>query len=228
MSKLRDTIAAAPWAAGLSPAQRLRVESETFSRTIPKGGFVCRRGQPADHWIVVVDGLVKLSSVSPSGKPTTFTAVPAGGWFGEGSLLKDEPRRYDATALRDSVAGYMPRPTFHSLLDENLAFARFLLVQLNERLGQFIGMVESERILGPDARVAHCLAGLYNPTLYPGMGGVLEISQEEIAHLAGLSRQTVNHALKVLEERAIVRVSYRGIAILKLEELARYQSADAR
>jgi hypothetical protein len=62
----------------------------------------------------------------------------------------------------------MPRATFEWLLDTDIDFNRFLLMQLNERLGQFIAMVEYERLLEPDARVARSLAALFNPVLYPG------------------------------------------------------------
>ena len=49
----------------------------------------------------MIDGLVKMANVSADGKAMSFTGIGTGGWFGEGSLLKDEPRRYDIVALRD-------------------------------------------------------------------------------------------------------------------------------
>ncbi len=195
---------------------------ETVERKVAKGGYVCRKGEPGEQWIGVVDGLVKLTGVSPNGKETTFTGVTSSGWFGEGTLLKNEHRRYDVVALRDSQIAYMPRSTFMWLLDNSIEFNRFLLKQLNERLGQFIGIVEYDRLLGPDARVARCLVSLYNPTLYPGTGPLLAISQEEIGHLAGLSRQRVNHALQLMEKQSLVRTEYGGITVLDLEGLAQF------
>ncbi len=195
---------------------------ETVERKVAKGGYVCRKGEPGEQWIGVVDGLVKLTGVSPNGKETTFTGVTSSGWFGEGTLLKNEHRRYDVVALRDSQIAYMPRSTFMWLLDNSIEFNRFLLKQLNERLGQFIGIVEYDRLLGPDARVARCLVSFYNPTLYPGTGPLLAISQEEIGHLAGLSRQRVNHALQLMEKQSLVRTEYGGITVLDLEGLAQF------
>jgi CRP-like cAMP-binding protein len=109
----------------------------------------------------VIEGLVKVTSASREGKTVSFTGIPAGGWFGEGSLLKNEPRRYDAVALRNSVVAYMPRDTFTLLLDSSVAFNRLLLIQLNERLGQFIAMVEHDRLPGPEGRLATELAALF-------------------------------------------------------------------
>jgi DNA-binding GntR family transcriptional regulator len=92
-------------------------------------------------------------------------------------------------------------------------------MQLNERLAQFIAMVEIQRLLEPDARVARSVAALFNPVLYPAMGPDVQISQEEIGYLAGVSRQRVNQALHVLESSGLLKVEYGGIRILDLEGL---------
>ena len=154
--------------------------------------------------------------VSPEGKMVTYTGVTAAGWFGEGSLLKSELRRYDGVALRDTRMAAMPRQTFHWLLSNSIPFNRFILDQLNERLAQMIALVDSDRMRDPEARVAQCLASLYNPQLYPGTDSHLQISQEEIGHLSGLSRQRVNHALHVLQEAELLRVEHVGITIRDL------------
>ena len=73
-------------------------------------------------------------------------------------------RHLGAAQLRNRLSA--ARNVFR-LLDTYLTFNRFLIVQLNERLGQFISLVEGERLLEPDARVARCLANLFNPVLYP-------------------------------------------------------------
>ena len=222
METLADLLRASLWSRNLSPSQLERVEAETLVRDLPVGVPVCRKGEPVEHWIGLVDGLVKMTSVTPDGKTTTFTGVTSGGWFGEGSLLKDAIRKYDVVTLRDSRVAYMPRATFAWLLDTDIGFNRFLLMQLNERLGQFIAMVEYERLLGPDARVARALAGLYNPVLYPEQLTDVQLSQEELGYLSGVSRQRVNQALQVLEKAGLVKVEYGHISILDLEGLRRF------
>ncbi len=212
----------ANWAKALSDEDYARARSGITLRRITAGGFVCRKGEPVDHWFGVLDGLVKLSSDWVTGKTATLTGVPAGGWFGEGSIMKTEPRRFDAVALRDSCVAFMRRETFHWLLDNSISFNRFLLAQLNERLGQFIGLLESERLLDTDTRVARCLTALYNPVLYPGLASKLAISQEEIGYLAGVSRQRVNKSLKVLEDAGFIAVEYGGLEILDLDGLRRF------
>jgi CRP/FNR family transcriptional regulator, cyclic AMP receptor protein len=224
MNAFATMLRAAPWASTLAPADLARVEAETLLRVCPAGALVCRKGEAVEAWVGIVDGLVKMANVSADGKPTSFVGVGSGGWFGEGSLLKDEPRRYDIVALRESTVAYMPKSTFMWLLDTSMPFNRFLITQLNERLGQFIGMVEHDRLLGPEARLAHCLASMFNPVLYPGVRPSVPLSQEEIAQLAGLSRQRANQALQRLEQAGLVRIDYGGITVRDLAGLRRYEN----
>ena len=219
MNSLDSLLAGSSWMRSLDAAQQGRVRAEIVERAVPAEAFVCQKGEAVEAWIGVIDGLVKISSVSLDGKAVSFTGVPSGGWFGEGSLLKPEPRRYDGVALRDSRIAYMPRRTFQWLLDTSIEFNRFLLLQSNERLGQFIGALEHERLLGPEARVARCLAQLFNRLLYPRADNQLEISQREVGFLTGLSRQRVNQALKSLQERNLLRVEYGRIVVLELDGL---------
>jgi CRP-like cAMP-binding protein len=163
-----------------------------------------------------------MASHWTTGKTTSLTGISSGGWFGEGSLLKKEPRRYDVMAIRETRVAFMNRSTFYWLMDHSIPFNRYLIAQINERLGQFIGMIENERMLDTDARIARGLAALFNPVLYPGTNRLLQISQEELGYLAGVSRQRANQALKVLEDAGLVRSEYGGINVLDLEGLRRF------
>lgn len=222
MQSVEELLARSIWARELKPEQMERIRAELVEREFPAGATVCRKGERADVWIGVVDGLVKLHCINASGKSVTFAGISAGSWFGEGSVLKQEIRKYDIMALRDSRIAFMPEATFRWLLDTSLPFNRFLLTQLNERLGYFMGMIEHERLLDPDARVARALASLFNPYLNPAAGDRVQISQEELGYLAGASRQRVNQALRVLEQAALVRVEYGLITVIDIAGLRKF------
>jgi CRP-like cAMP-binding protein len=160
-----------------------------------------------------------MSTDNAQGQTMTFTGMPPGGWFGEGTALKRESYRYNIQALRRSVVAGLPVDTFHWLLDHSIGFNRFVMNQLNERLAQFIAAREIDRMNNPDLRVARSLAALFNPILYPGVGEVLRITQQELGYLVGLSRQRVNEALAALEAQSTIRVEYGGLRILDLEAL---------
>jgi CRP-like cAMP-binding protein len=210
------------WAPTLSLGDFARTCEGTYERLVAAGGFVCRKGEPVDHWFGVIDGLAKMSSDWATGKTASYTGIAAGGWFGEGSMLKSEPRRYDVIALRDTRVACMRRETFHWLLDHSIAFNRFIINQINERLGLFIGLLESERLADTDARVARAIAALFHPVLQPGIESRIAISQEEIGYLAGVSRQRVNRTMKTLEKSGFLVAKYGGVTVLDLDGLRRF------
>ncbi len=210
---------AIPWLRLLKPDERQRAVDDLRISEAQIGEFVCRMGRPVTYWFGVVDGLLKMSTENAEGQTMTFTGVPPGGWFGEGTALKREVYRYHIQPLRKSLVAGLHVDTFHWLLDHSIGFNRFVMNQLNERLGQFIAMREIDRLNNPDIRVARSLASLFNPALYPGVGEVLRITQQELAYLVGLSRQRVNEALTTLAEQGSIRVEYGGLRILDLPAL---------
>jgi len=212
-------VAAIPWMAVLNDAQRARALSEIKVGDALAGDYVCRTGRHVTYWFGVVDGLLKMSSDTFEGHSMTFTGVPPGGWFGEGTALKREPYKYNIQALRKSIVAGLPVDTFHWLLDQSIGFNQFVMNQINERLGQFIAAREIDRMANPDLRVARSLAALFHPVLYPGVGEVLRITQQELAYLVGLSRQRVNEALRALQSQGMIRVEYGGLRVLNLDDL---------
>jgi CRP-like cAMP-binding protein len=214
-----DELAGIPWLPQLLPVERERAIAALLVGDARAGDYVCRIGRPVTYWFGVVEGLLKMSNDSVDGGTMTFAGLPPGGWFGEGTAVKREPYRYNVQALRKSVVAGLPIDTFHWLLDHSIGFNRFVMHQLNERLGQFIAAREIDRLNNPDARVARSLAALFNSALYPGVGEVLRITQQELAYLVGLSRQRVNEALTALEAQGTIRVEYGGLRVLNLAAL---------
>ena len=212
-------LATIPWIHLLTPQERQRAEEDLKVTEASAGDYLCRTGRPVTYWFGVVEGLLKMSSDNAEGKTMTFTGVPPGGWFGEGTALKRETYRYNIQALRKSTVAGLHVDTFHWLLDHSIGFNRFVMKQLNERLGQFIAAREIDRMTNPDIRVARSLASLFNPVLYPGVGAVLRITQQELAYLVGLSRQRVNEALTNLANQGCIRVEYGGLRVLDLQAL---------
>jgi CRP-like cAMP-binding protein len=210
-----------PWLGLLRNDERQQIEPQLVVSDPQPGDYVCRVGRPVTYWFGVISGLLKMSNDDARGQTMTFLGIPPGGWFGEGTVLKRESYRYNIQPLRPSVVAGLPADTFHWLVDHSLGFNRFIMHQLNERLGQFIAAREADRLNNPESRVARSLAGLFNPVLYPGVGDVLRITQQELAYLAGLSRQRVNEALQALQTMRLIEVTYGGVRILDLDGLRR-------
>jgi CRP/FNR family transcriptional regulator, cyclic AMP receptor protein len=212
----------APWSRALNEREVDVARGGIVERSYAQNELIFVRGDHFDYWTGVVSGLVRMGTVSRGGKATSFTGLRAGAWFGEGTVLKKEPRRYDIVALRDSRVALMDQSTFFWLYENSAAFNRFLVTQLNERLGQFIAFVEYGRTLDATARLARSIASLFNPILYPDLNRHLEITQEEIGALSGISRQNANQCLKRLEKEGLLRLEYGGVTVIDLERLHSY------
>lgn len=222
MAELNDLLAVSAWWPELEPDQQARVRRMIRVCDVAAGGVVVDCGEPVTSWIGVIDGLVHLCNTDSRGKTVALAGIVRGGWFGEGSMLKDEPRRFQALAMRDCRIAHMPRETFLWLLDTSIPFNRFVILQLNERLAYFIGALESQRLHSPEGRLARCIAQLFNPQLYPAADRELRFTQQELGLLSGLSRQRVNQALKVLEQAGLIEVRYGAVSVVSVEGLLRF------
>jgi CRP-like cAMP-binding protein len=152
----------------------------------------------------------------------TFESEPSGAWFGEGSVLKGELRPYSVVALRFSTVVLVPRDTFLWLLDESRPFSRWVIDQLNARLGHYLALIESVRFHNSTARVAYCLSELFNPQLFPSTNPEITLSQEEVGKLSGLSRQNISRALHELEAANLLHMRYGAIEIIDLKGLQNF------
>lgn len=198
-----------PWFAQLTDEARQRVSGEVFVLKGGKGDVLLHAGEEVKGWYAVLTGLVKLQSQSAQGRRQGFLGIPGGEWFGEGSVMKREPRRYDVIALRESELLCLPRALFAELRATSLPFNQALVETLNMRLGQAMAIIETMRLRTPDQRVAMYLGR----QLWHGPRQ-LGLSQEELGLLAALSRQTVNRVLNDFERAKLVSLEQGRIEIL--------------
>lgn len=212
------------WGAALDLEQAERVAESLRFRVVPRGDLVCHAGSPVQYWKGVVDGLVKMSLVSPDGRASTLTGLATGAWFGEGPVMRDERWDFDGVAMRDTRMALVPRSTFQWLLDASASFNDYILGQLSERLAQFLAVIEAERLETPETRVARCLAWLFNPVLYPGVGQRLELTQQEIGYLSGATRQRVNRALQAMEAAGLLVCEYGAVRVLDPQGLRDFRA----
>ncbi|GHC95493.1 Crp/Fnr family transcriptional regulator [Pseudorhodoferax aquiterrae] len=223
-AELAAFFARCSWPRALTQAERDLAFEALYVRRHEAHSYVCQRDEIADSWVGVMEGFLSVQDTTLEGKLVMYTGVAPGGWFGEGSLLKPEQRKYEAMATRPTVTVHLPRKTFGWLLEHSIPFNHFMLSHLNERLGQFIAMVKFDRLLEPTARAARGIAGLFHPVLYPNTDATLRINQEELGWLVGVSRQRVNTALTELEAAGLIRRGYGHLVVMDRQGLSRYPS----
>lgn len=225
---LHEMLEKSTWGRKLSAAELQRVLAEAREREVPAGQAIVRVGEMAEHWVGLISGLGKMSVSSADGRETTLISTAAGGWFGEGTLIKRARWQYDAIAMRDSRIALLPRDTFEWLRDTSIPFNHYLQQLMSARMGSFIALLSQDRLLDSSARVARCLAGLFNPELYPEPGRYIDLRQSELGQLAGVSRQRANIALQALEAAGLITVERRGISVIDLQGLRDYRGFTVR
>ena len=118
-----DELDSIPWLKVLDAADQRHVAGTIMVAHAHPGDRICRVGRPPTYWFGVVEGLLKMSNDSKGGAQITFTGIPPGAWFGEGTLLKREVYRYNIEALRRSTVAGLPIDEFHGLLDRGVYIA---------------------------------------------------------------------------------------------------------
>ena len=212
-----------PWFGSLPLDLREQVRAGVYAADGAKGEVMLPAGTAVQGWHAVLSGLVMLRSpAAAQQRASAFIGIPDGEWFGEGSAMKPEPRKYDVVALRPTQLLCLPLHLFATLRDTSLAFNQFLVQHMNLRLGQAMTIIEAGRMRSPEHRVA-----LYLSRIFWRSTRRLNLTQEEIGQLAGLSRQTVNRVLRSLEAAGIVTLDFGRVAIVDDDALSAHLAATA-
>lgn len=201
MDTLASFLNAAGWYRALALNHQKLVLSKAQLREIAAGDCLAHAGDPSEHWYGVLRGLLQMYVVGAEGDATTLFCLQQDEWGGDGSLLKNEPMRYDLRALVPSLVCLVPKPVFDGLRRESIIFNQHLSEIMNRRMGAFVGMLAATRLLGPEARVARALMMVTRSSAEVEQ---LNLAQHELGRIAGLSRQRVNQAISALRHQQVV------------------------
>lgn len=209
-----ELLSQSPWWAAVGEAAQQQLRGDIGERAIRLGACLGHHGETQHHWYGVLEGLLKWSINAADGRTVTLGGQSVGSWFGEGTLLRGQPRKVDLVALRASRVAMMPFETFDWLRRTETPFNEFLLRQINERLHWFMGNFAAHCLLDTDRLLARALVGLVHPLLNPRGERYLTISQEELANLATVSRQRCNQSLTALKRAGLVQLEYGAIVVI--------------
>ena len=212
------------WFVQLDEPAQAQVRSDASERAMAMGDSLSHHGEQQHAWYGVLEGLVKWAITAPDGRTVSLGGQSVGSWFGEGTLIRNTPRQSDLVALRHSRVAQIPFDTFDWLRHHRPSFNDFLLMQVNERMHWFMGNYAAQGLLDTDSQVARALMGMVHPLLNPRGERHLQLSQEELANLAAVSRQSCNSALMRFKNAGLVRSAYGGIVVLDLPGLQRLVS----
>lgn len=205
-----------------APERALEVASSVIrSRHFEAGAVLFREGDVGDALYLLAAGLVKLSKVDLGGHEKTLALLQPPEFFGEMALLGHATRSATAFALSPVSTYLLFRDDFQRLLTAYPTINLNLTTTLANRLR---GMDDEAQVLSyKDApgRVAYVLLRLYRSGVVElGEGGALvRLTHQDLANLAGTSRETVTRALKALEHEGVIETRPKEITIIDAEGL---------
>ncbi|MBT9488660.1 MAG: Crp/Fnr family transcriptional regulator [Rubrivivax sp.] len=218
----RQHIETGPWFAKLSTALQQAILSRTVVRRLADGVPMAARGTPAEEWVGVARGAVRISTVSLAGKQVSLTYCEPGTWFGDIALFDGLPRTHDAHAHGDTTLLVVRKPDFKELLAQHVELYDALLRLNCRRLRLMFNQLEELNTLPLQARLARQLLLLAKSYGIPQGEEIrigLQLAQEDLAQLLGASRQRVNQELKGFERDGILRVEPTRLVVLSRERL---------
>lgn len=219
--ELRDLLAKVPLFKG-APERALEIAASAVrKRVFEPGTTIFQEGDKGEALYIMAKGLVKLSKVDLGGHEKTLAILQPPEFFGEMALLGQTTRSATVTTLNEVHCHLLFNDDFRRLMSDYPSISLNLTTTLAARLR---GMDDESQVLSyqdAQGRVAYVLLRLYR-------GGVIDLDEEralvrlthqELANLAGTSRETVTRALKALEGEGVIETRPKEVFITDPEGL---------
>ncbi len=216
----RSRLMTGQWFSHLPSPLQNSLLSTARVRRLAAGQRLFKRGDPPCGLYAVLDGAIRIGTVSEQGKEALLSLVEPPHWFGEICLFDGQPRTHDAFAMGECALLHIPQLALLALLDEQPAYWRQLALLMSQKLRLTFINLEQLSLMPAPARLAHRLlliAEGYGELDPPRR--VLHLPQEQLASMLSLSRQTTNQILKDLQGQGILNLKYGEIVILDVERL---------
>ena len=217
---LLTPLSANPWFGSVPLAQRKAMLARSAPVHMRAGEMLFRRGDAPGGFYGLASGVLKASTLLEDGKEAILSFIEAGNWFGEISLLDNQPRTHDVTALGEATVLVLPRAEFDALMAQ-ASFARAMAGLLAGRIRMLYGLVEDATLRSTRARVARRLLALArgDVSLSGASRASLPVPQEALAMMLGITRQTLSKELKALAAQGVLALRYGRMEILAMDRL---------
>jgi CRP/FNR family cyclic AMP-dependent transcriptional regulator len=217
---LLGTMSRNPWFGALPLGERKAMLAAADVLQMRAGEMLYRKDDTTGGFYGLVQGAFKVSTLGEDGREGILSVVEAGNWFGEASLIDGLPRPHDATAVQASAVLRIKPAAFARLMQRS-AFARAIAVLLCGRVRVLYGMVEDAMLRSTRTRIARRLLSLArgDATLANDARASVAVSQEALAMMLGITRQTLSKELKVLVRDGVLSLGYGRIEIVSMGEL---------
>ena len=220
LHRYRSQLETTPWFRGRPVELRDYLVGHAILLTLEKGQFLYRRGEQSYGLYAVLGGALAIGTVGVDGKEALLAVLGPTAWVGEISMFDGLPRPNDATAVSRTLLLHVPELALQGLLDATPRYWRDSALLMGQRLRISFENAEAMTLLPAAQRVANRLLMIAG-----GYGGLnaaqsrIRVSQDSLASMVSLSRQTTNQLLRTLESQRILSLKSGEIAILDFGRL---------
>ncbi|MFP3553095.1 Crp/Fnr family transcriptional regulator [Paraburkholderia sp. SIMBA_049] len=216
----RPQLESTPWFRGLPVELQDYLMSHATLLRLEKGQLLYRCGDPSYGLYAVLEGALSVGTVGIDGKESLLAVLGPTAWVGEISMFDGLPRPHDAIAVSRALFMHVPEAALQNLLDTTPRYWREFALLMAQRLRLSFKSTESLALQPAAQRIASRL--LLIAEGYDGLNAVqskIRLSQDSLASMVSLSRQTTNQLLKSLESQQIISLRFGEIQILDIERL---------
>jgi CRP/FNR family transcriptional regulator, cyclic AMP receptor protein len=207
-----------PLLSDLEPEDVRQLLSITRRRTFEKGEVVFHRDDPADSLHLIARGRFAARVTTAQGDSVLLEVLGPGQAFGElALLLPGAQRSATVSALEDGETRSVFRDDFALLQRSHPGVKDVLLRLLAEQLRRASDRIVEAHYVDADTRVRRRLVELAET--YDS--GVVPLTQEDLAAMAGTSRATVNRVLRDEAKSGTVVLQRGRVTVLEADELER-------
>ena len=203
------------------------ISDKMISRAYEKGQMILLEESQGETFFIIVSGAVKVTRLSDDGREVILAILGESDFFGEMSLLDGEGRSANIVANEDAEVLTLSRRDFLDCLETYPKIAIALLEELAIRLRKSDQHIESLSLSDSEHRIAITLIR-FAQELGTIKQGDVKISnlpfQQDIANMAGPSRETVSRTLKLLEEKDLIKKEGKDLIIYKFDEFRQHFS----
>lgn len=214
-----------PFLAALPAADRQWLAGCLARRRFRRGEVIFHKEDPGQSLFIVESGSVRVYVPSPQGVDLTLAVMGPSDFFGDLSLLDGSPRSASASALTDSVLLSLERSDFTRLITSRPEAAMAVLTVVARRLRETDQMASDLAFLDVGSRLARKLLELAASHGVRRPDGVLldvSLTQEDLANMIGVTRESVNRNLGLLRRLGLVATAGRRLVIRDPEGLRTY------
>jgi CRP-like cAMP-binding protein len=212
------------WFSSLPLAMQEALMRRCEPMTLHAGEYVFRRGDAPNGFFGLKSGRLKACTLREDGKEAILAVIEAGNWFGQTSMAARHPRLRDVVALERCNVLVVRTPAFDELM-QNQAFFRAIAELQSIHMNWLYRMVEDATLHSTRARIARRLLLLASGdvTMLSQSRPDVEFSQDTLAMMLGITRQTLSLELKAMAEKGAIALRYGRIEICSKDVLSSFQ-----